>query len=553
MKQLFIIFLFAVGFLDAQNYKITYRTASNGKDIPTQDPVIVYASPAESYILSEKMLAGSKPFPYEFQKIMSRESRFTAFGMLSEGEIASYSDAESIGKQQFSLKPETKKILGYTCQRATTSINSNSIEIWYTNQLKITGGPSLLGQSLGLVLESSRNGNTVTRAVSIEKVKPFNPGKLLAGKTITATDELSYKDLLWKSRFTTLPVFSDETINFSNAAKSDEKIMRYANGTVILKKVKFPDLSAQNNIFVQLREQSAGDAYDRTGSVFFIPQNKEKSFFDALSKGIDTVPTYENGSGKVYKGVVQTAQYEPAIELMRFFTPFGVKQFNYLKLKDKKWHDEVMYRQDISEFQPALSGRELWVGAFIGNYDGGGHKVSLEITIHRDGLNVFRNNTAISLFNTLNVMEMAGQPYATMFSQEKGLELNFTLAKDLKNAQLRYISTGHGGWENGDEFVPKENRIFMDGRKVFAFTPWRTDCGSYRLYNPASGNFGNGLSSSDYSRSNWCPGTTTNPIYISLGDLTAGTHSVRVQIPQGANEGNSFSSWNVSGVLLGEQ
>jgi hypothetical protein len=72
------------------------------------------------------------------------------------------------------------------------------------------------------------------------------------------------------------------------------------------------------------------------------------------------------------------------------------------------------------------------------------------------------------------------------------------------------------------------------------------------LFNPASGNFNDGLSSSDLSRSNWCPGTATNPIYIELGDLKAGTHTIQVKIPQGPNEGGSFSAWNVSGVLLGE-
>ena len=120
-----------------------------------------------------------------------------------------------------------------------------------------------------------------------------------------------------------------------------------------------------------------------------------------------------------------------------------------------------------------------------------------------------------------------------------------------ENAYLRYITTGHGGWGNGDEFLPKTNTISLDGQKIYSFIPWRTDCGGYRLYNPASGNFQNGLSSSDLSRSNWCPGTVTNPNYIALGDLKAGKHKIKVQIPQGENEGGSFSSWNISGVILG--
>jgi hypothetical protein len=73
------------------------------------------------------------------------------------------------------------------------------------------------------------------------------------------------------------------------------------------------------------------------------------------------------------------------------------------------------------------------------------------------------------------------------------------------------------------------------------------------LSNPASGNFESGLSSSDLSRSNWCPGTVTNPNLINLGDLKAGSHTIKVTIPLGKREGSSFSAWNVSGILIGTE
>jgi hypothetical protein len=199
-----------------------------------------------------------------------------------------------------------------------------------------------------------------------------------------------------------------------------------------------------------------------------------------------------------------------------------------------------------------LSNKEVWIGMNIGNYDNGGHKASLNISIHPEEENKPKNTWLLPLFNTNNVMEMAGQQYATMFNTEKGLEVTFDVPEGFKNFKLRYITTGHGGWENGDEFVPKKNTILIDEKEVFAFTPWRTDCGSYRLSNPASGNFSDGLSSSDLSRSNWCPGTVTNPIYIDLGNLSPGKHTIQIKIPQGKPEGSSFSSWNVSGCLIGD-
>jgi hypothetical protein len=365
-------------------------------------------------------------------------------------------------------------------------------------------------------------------------------------------DGLTYKDLVWKSRFTTIKVFENEIINFSDASKSNDSILRFANGTIILKKITFPEIKKGELVFLDLAEQSNGDAYDRTGSVFMIPQDKKQSFLDGLQNGAKTLPIYENGNGKQYQGVVATPEFSPIIELMRFFTPFGIKQYNYIQLKDKTWHEIVPYRMDITDLKHNLSGKTIYVGTFIGNYDKGGHKISMNITINPSESSLDKTNISLPLFNTTNVMEMAGQEYATMFNHEKGLQVTFTLDKEIKNAQLRYITTGHGGWENGDEFVPKRNTIVLNGKEVFSFIPWRQDCGGYRLFNPASGNFNDGLSSSDLSRSNWCPGTATNPIYIELGDLKAGTHTIQVKIPQGPNEGGSFSSWNVSGVLLGE-
>lgn len=397
-------------------------------------------------------------------------------------------------------------------------------------------------------MEYVRNGNTKITATKAEKIKRI-PNHVALPKFDEVVDGPTYQDIVWKSRFIHIPIFQDEQINFVDQPKQDS-ILRFASGTVILKKVKVPKLDTNSQAFVQLIEKSNGDAYDRTGSVFMIAEDQATSFLDGMKNGMQTLPKYSNGDGKEYPGMVRTAGFSPVYELMRFFTPFGVSHFNdRLTLKGKTWQDSSIYRQDVSEFLSVMSGKEVYIGTYIGNYDKGGHRVSLELTIH-PGSSRMASPQVMSIFNTTNVMEMGGQTYATFFSEEKGLEVSFDLPEDTKNLQLRYITTGHGGWGNGDEFVPKENTILLDDKVVFSFTPWRTDCGSYRLYNPVSGNFQNGLSSSDLSRSNWCPGTITNPNYINLGDLKAGKHTIRVKIPQGEPEGSSFSFWNVSGVLL---
>ncbi|TBX65968.1 GLPGLI family protein [Flavobacterium silvisoli] len=549
MKNLLVIsLLWCFGYTTGQNLKITYTKSSNGTLIENQDAVWVFTNPSQTILTTESVTNQKAPFPFEQTVIDRTNNTINQWAFLSSNKTITTKDSIALAQQTFELLNETKKIAGYTCKKAKTVINSNTIELWYTDQLKVKGAPTLLGQNLGLVLEMVRNGNFVITAVKIEKV-PKVPVLSTSQKPV---DGLTYKDLLWKSRFTTIPVFKEQIINFSEDSQSNDSILRFAKGTIALRKIKIPEIKPGSQILVDLTEQSNGDAYDRTGSLFLIPTDKEFSFLNGLEKGIKALPVYQNGNGKEYQGVTATETYSPVVELMRFFTPFGVKQYNTLQLKDKTWAENAFYRQDISELRSLLSGKEIWVGVTIGNYDKGGHKVSVNMTIHPEEESKTINTRIIPLFCTTNIMEMAGQEYGTMFNNDKGLEIKFTLDKPMKNAKLRYITTGHGGWENGDEFVPKKNTIYIDGKEAFSFTPWRQDCGSYRLSNPASGNFPNGLSSSDYSRANWCPGTVTNPITIDLGNLEAGNHTLQIKIPQGQPEGNSFSSWNVSGALMGE-
>jgi GLPGLI family protein len=531
--------------------KVTYVKSSNGTVVENQDRVVLLASKNTSLVTSEKILSQKADFPIEQTFVDFTTGKLYQTSQFKNGRQIVSTDSMALKNYKFELLDDVKKILGYNCHKAKITINSNTIEVWYTQELNISGAPSLLGQNLGLVLETNRNGNYQVLAEKVEKLKNI-PGALVLPESGKSVDQLTYRDLLWKSRFTTIPVFKKEIINFSDASKSDDSILRFARGTIIVKKIKFPEIKKGSQIFTDVTEQSNGDAYDRTGSVFLIPTDNPVSFLDGLQNGAKTLPIYDNGNGKQYQGVARTENYSPLLELMRFYTPFGVKQYNTIEQKDRMWQDSVFYRQDISDLAPALSDKEVYIGMNIGNYDKGGHKASLNITIHPEEDSKKPDTWVMPLFDTNNVMEMAGQEYGTMFSTDKGLEITFNLTKEVKNVKLRYIATGHGGWENGDEFVPKKNTILLDGKEAFAFTPWRSDCGSYRLSNPASGNFENGLSSSDYSRSNWCPGTVTNPVWIDLGNLKSGPHTIQVKIPLGQSESGSFSSWNVSGVLEGE-
>lgn len=543
--------------------KVIYKYTYNGKEDDERGKLILEYS-QDIVKLSKKYPDGKKfipTMPIETEYILYSESNYYKTAKLNDGSIYSVTTPfAELPKPE--LTTETSKILGYNCKKAKVVIRSNNIEIWFTEDLQVKGSPSpRTGLPGGLVLKIVQNGNSETIAETVEIIKKRNDSiaKLPEswGNKVTAPE---YTSKLTSNYITSVKVFDKEQISFGNPINNpteniDNVTLKYSNGSVILKKVKFPSFDYDHQLFAELVQYSNGDAYDRTGTVFMIPVNKEKSFLDALTKGIAEVPAFKGRNGKNYQGVIATDNYFPIIELVRFFTPFGIRKYNnQSKVSGLVWEDSTIYKQEITEYFQQLQG-EVWIGAFIGNYDKGGHIVSLTLKYYPSDNQLPEKPSPkkwiYPLFNTVNVLEMSGQEYGTMFDNDS-LSVTFELPEGLKNIHLQYISTGHGGWGGGDEFNLKVNEIFLDGKLIFAYGPWRCDCGTYRTLNPSSGNFWNGVSSSDYSRSGWCPGTLTNPNTIPINDLKPGKHTIKVAIPQGKPEGGSFSAWNVSGVLIGE-
>ena len=452
----------------------------------------------------------------------------------------------------------SEKINGYECKKYRTSINSNTIEVWMTESLGYDAMPTISrGVLKGVMVRQLINGNRMFELRSIKKDKkikkeiiPSEMGQRVAPRDI---DKISKDKLIIKT-----PIFDKEQIHFAEIEKFTgeipyDTVIHFAYGTLILKRVQLENLPEHYSYFIEVEEQSNGDAYDRSGSIFVIPTDRELSLKDALIDSIQLLHSYTDKRDITYRAIKLEDDFLPVVELMRFFTPFGVNHFNdRVRIEGLEWSDVAYYKQDVTDVAKHLRG-DVLIGAFIGNYDGGGHKLSLDLLAYPGDYSwdLSQNDDwTLPLFNTCNVMEMAGQHYGRMFKTDS-LTVEFELPENVENLRLRYISTGHGGWGGGDEFNPKENSIIIDGEKVFTHTPWRCDCATYREMNPVSGNFWNGQSSSDLSRSGWCPGTATQPVYFDLGFLKAGKHTITIAIPQGDDEGSSFNHWMVSGVLIG--
>ncbi len=559
MKHTLLILAFLAAMTASAQQRLVYQSYMLGSDSgdTTFREILRYKNQLKIYDVQE----------FEGTPIQGLSTNYTyvdyeadsAYYQMNYNDGESYFYAYSLTDSDLTFEEKGEEtVLGYKCKKYKTSINSNTIEVWMTESLGYDASPvTSRGFLKGVMVRQAINGNRIMDLKSVKKDKKLKksliPDNLGVRKSGRELNNINRNKLIIRTK-----IFDNEQIHFAKIEKFRgeipfDTVIPFSWGTIILKRVNLPVLPEHYQLFAELHQQSNGDAYDRSGSVFVIPMDRKLSLSNALIDSIEVIPVQYDRNGKKYQGISLTDDYLPVVELMRFFTPFGVNHFNdRVQLDGLEWADEAYYKMEITELSDRLSG-DVLIGAFIGNYDGGGHKVSLDLVAYPNDYNGDASENSrwsLPLFNTCNVMEMSGQNYGRLFRTDS-LTMEFDIPEGVENLRLRYITTGHGGWDGGDEFNPKENTIIIDGEKVFKYTPWRCDCATYRELNPVSGNFWNGVSSSDLSRSGWCPGTATNPVYFDLRDLKPGHHTITVAIPQGEDEGGSFSHWMVSGVILG--
>lgn len=545
--------------LSAQKHELTYQSYT--KDVAKQDTslTIIYRNQDQISIQGNEDLMQFNPIQgLAHETLYINYATKNLYRQLEYQNSEAYLATSTIADNTLEIEGE-EEVNGYKCKKYRTSINSNTIELWVTEDLKMNATPILQFANLpGVLIKFQRNGSSITE---LSTIKPLNKKAKINTQPLANATQVTFRELNQiekDKKVITTHIFNKERIHWGDTTRYQgsmplDTTIHFAGGTLILKRINLQTLPDHYQIFAELTTQSSGDAYDRTGSIFIIPQDSI-TLYDALTKGIENIPYFTSKKENKYQGMIATPHYSPVVELIRFFTPFGVGHFNdRVQIDGLEWQEEVYYKQEITDLKPFLQG-DVLIGAFIGNYDGGGHLLSLDLKAYPgDYVNQItpQRQWTLPLFNTCNVMEMAGQNYPHFFDTDT-LSVTFEIPEGVNKLRLRYISTGHGGWGGGDEFNPKPNSIIIDDTIIYQYTPWREDCGRYREWNPVSGNFWNGLSSSDLSRSGWCPGTATQPTYIFLDNLEPGRHTIKVAIPQGQAEGGSFSSWSVSGVLIGE-
>lgn len=384
------------------------------------------------------------------------------------------------------------------------------------------------------------------------------------------TDPIPYKLPFQEPKEFSVAVFKDQPVNFGGETGDTTRVKRLQNGRVIYRKIKVPVYKEGTDVSVEVKLRSNGDKWDKSGSCFVVTDPGRIDVID-VSLGKEKFP--ENSIvRKGFGGVLKTDDYVPALELMRFMSPFGVGHYSDEKKYPKieynrpvyipKWENEVVWEKDISELASVVTG-EFYIGIWIDTWTPEGY--SVDVSLQYSG----RPRPKVKVMPLLNtVYYVEGQKIPDFFATTT-LDLEFTTKKELRNVKLYYTTTGHGGHSGGDEFIKLKNEVFFDSKLVLSKIPWRDDCASFRRFNPSSGvwtkkdsayaynekferefkEIEERLASSDLSRSNWCPGSNVMPYIIPVGELKKGLHGLEVKIPATANKKDQYNHWLVSAYL----
>ncbi len=381
-------------------------------------------------------------------------------------------------------------------------------------------------------------------------------------------------------------VFDHRVVNFSETdhpgsiCQEADGTLVIGNGRIVLRKVCLPRTKRDARATISVSLRSHGDRWDKTGSVFLIPCKQAVSMI-SVARGLATYPALADHGTENFPGIVAVApDYAPCIELMRFMTPFGVGFYTPRDSTSRQhvqpvwldtYADSVEWRDDVTD-RLSLLQDSCWVGLAIDSWTAEGYEASVCLTLEESRVKGDKATTqhVVPLVNTISYYQ---QDYCDLFAR-RALNVAFKMPAKARRAMLYYVASGHGGHSGGDEFVPCENVISLDAQEVFRFTPWRTDCYTFRRYNPSTGvwlqereaayitsqgtrgqkRIEETLASSDLSRSGWCPGSQVMPVRIPLYNVTPGTHILSIAIPNAQPiDGDLLNHWLVSAWITWEE
>lgn len=145
-----------------------------------------------------------------------------------------YKYTEPLEKPQWKIEKETKEILGYKCQKATTKFRGRTWNVWYTTDIPVQEGPWKLWGLPGLILEAKDDGSLYNFvAIGLER-KGSNAIAERKKKYISCTHDEYMKQ---KTEFEKDPIAA-----ISRGSGSNIKITDRAGNSVKPSKIEYIDI-----------------------------------------------------------------------------------------------------------------------------------------------------------------------------------------------------------------------------------------------------------------------------------------------------------------------
>jgi len=112
--------------------------------------------------------------------------------------------------------------------------------------------------------------------------------------------------------------------------------------------------------------------------------------------------------------------------------------------------------------------------------------------------------------------------------------IDFTLNQAVEDLTLYLITSNHGANAGGEEYERRDHFLYLDNNLILEYIPGGKSCEPYREFNTQ----GNGIYSPSprttrawLDFSNWCPGDVIPNREIYLGNLAAGQHQIKLDVP----------------------
>ena len=318
---------------------------------------------------------------------------------------------------------------------------------------------------------------------------------------------------------TTSTVFEDVVFYDGYAATVNEPVqsgvIRVNNASYVTKLNESHLNSISNKLKIAVTIGALCDNYDRIGSVFINFMPKDQAF------SVESVAK--------------------RLEVGRFITPF---------MNKNKTPNEVPYLFDTDNLalifnDPAIRAQyDFWMEL---NVFGVPYAANTQISgcagrndvflgtmkfISTDESYTHENQgfTPVATYQIVNNYSASG----TDVIGETTKTFTFNVANALSNAKIYVISSNHGANTGGEEYNRRNHFIYLDNTLIDTYKPGGKSCEEFRVYNTQ----GNGIYGSTpktlaqwTSFNNWCPGDIIPIRSYNINNVTQGTHTFKVEIP----------------------